>query len=128
MVGDMSKPRMSKPVWMAVYLLGSAQAHAQERLPDPTRPPPGLEAANAASAPAQAESLVLQSVLLGTGRAPAAVINGQLVPLGGLVGEMRLAQINELGVQLRGAQGTTTLKLTPEVQKQARSHRMEPTK
>ena len=124
MVGD-----MSKYIWtMALSLLCGMHALAQESLPDPTRPPAGLQAANAASAPAQADSLVLQSVLLGTGRAPAAVINGQLVSLGGLVGELRLAQITEHGVQLRGAQGTTTLKLTPDVQKQARSHRMEPQK
>jgi hypothetical protein len=30
-------------------------------------------------------------------------------------------------VQLKGPLGATTLRLTPDVQKQARAHRMEPT-
>lgn len=123
MVGD-----MSRSVWMALGLLGSTAALAQDALPDPTRPPAGLQAAGAASAPAVAEALVLQSVLLNAGRAPAAVISGQIVPLGGLVGDMRLASITEHGVQLKGPQGATTLRLTPEVHKQARTTRTEPTK
>lgn len=123
MVGD-----MSRSVWMALGLLGSTAALAQDALPDPTRPPAGLQAAGAASAPAVAEALVLQSVLLNAGRAPAAVISGQIVPLGGLVGDMRLASITEHGVQLKGPQGATTLRLTPEVHKQARPTRTEPTK
>ena len=123
MVGD-----MSRSVWMALGLLGSTAALAQDALPDPTRPPAGLQTAGAASAPAVAEALVLQSVLLNAGRAPAAVISGQIVPLGGLVGDMRLASITEHGVQLKGPQGATTLRLTPEVHKQARPTRTEPTK
>ena len=123
MVGD-----MSRSVWMALGLLGSTAALAQDALPDPTRPPAGLQTAGAASAPAVAEALVLQSVLLNAGRAPAAVISWQIVPLGGLVGDMRLASITEHGVQLKGPQGATTLRLTPEVHKQARPTRTEPTK
>lgn len=120
---------MNRLFW--ITLLGSlaASAHvlAQDNLPDPTRPPPGLQTAGAASAPAVADTLVLQSVLMNAGRAPAAVISGQLVLLGGLVGEQRLANVTERSVQLRGPQGTTTLRLTPEVNKQARVSRMEPT-
>lgn len=122
---------MSKRYWMPVLvsLLGSVAALAQDPpLPDPTRPPAGLLAAGAASSPAASEGLVLQSVLLNAGRAPAAVISGQLVTLGGMVGDLRLAQITEHAVQLKGQQGTTTLRLTPDVQKQARAHRMEPKK
>jgi MSHA biogenesis protein MshK len=71
---------------------------------------------------------VLQSVLMNAGRAPAAVISGQLVVLGGLVGEQRLAIVTEHSVQLKGPQGTTTLRLTPDVNKQLRVSRMEPTR
>ena len=120
---------MSKLLQMSIGLLIAAPALAQDALPDPTRPPAGLQGASAASAPASTDSLVLQSVLLNAGRAPAAVISGQIVPLGGLVGEMRLASVSEHSVQLKGPQGATTLRLTPEVQKQqAQSKRMEPTK
>jgi hypothetical protein len=121
---------MSKLFWITLLgsLASSAHVLAQDALPDPTRPPAGLQTSNAASAPAVVELLVLQSVLLNAGRAPAAVISGQLVALGGLVGELRLAQVSEHGVQLKGPQGTTTLRLMPDVQKQARAHRMEPTK
>ncbi len=151
MVGHMSAPELGKPnspprgqrtsgaalrflesrlFW--ITLLGSlaASAHvlAEDNLPDPTRPPAGLQTAGAASAPAVADTLVLQSVLMNAGRAPAAVISGQLVMLGGLVGEQRLATVTERSVQLKGPQGTTTLRLTPDVNKQVRAARMEPTK
>ncbi|MBC7957683.1 MAG: MSHA biogenesis protein MshK [Cytophagales bacterium] len=121
---------MSNLFWITLVgsLAASAHVLAEDNLPDPTRPPAGLQTAGAASAPAVADVLVLQSVLLNAGRAPAAVISGQLVPLGGLVGELRLAQVTEHGVQLKGPQGTTTLRLMPDVHKQARAHRMEPTK
>lgn len=123
MVGD-----MSKLLALAAGLLIGTPVLAQDKLPDPTRPPAGLQAAGAASAPAVTEALVLQSVLLNAGRKPAAVISGQIVQLGDLVGELRLASITEHGVQLRGPQGATTLTLNPDVQKQARSTRTEPTK
>ncbi|MEO8154485.1 MAG: MSHA biogenesis protein MshK [Rhizobacter sp.] len=120
---------MNKLLHAAIGLLIAAPALAQDALPDPTRPPAGMQGAGAASAPAATESLVLQSVLLNAGRRPAAVISGQIVPLGGLVGDMRLASVSEHSVQLRGPQGATTLRLTPEVQKQqAQPKRMEPNK
>jgi hypothetical protein len=124
MVGD-----MSKLFAMAAGLLCGTTVLAQGALPDPTRPPAGLQTeGGASSAPAAAEALVLQSVLLNAGRKPAAVISGQIVQLGDLVGELRLASITEHAVQLRGSQGTTTLTLNPDVQKQARPKRPEPSK
>jgi hypothetical protein len=54
------------------------------------------------------------------------VISGQLVPLGGLVGELRLASVTERSVRLQGAQGATTLSLTPEVHKHTRTPRNQP--
>lgn len=109
--------------WLCLLSLlgpGSATAQtAQAALPDPTRAPPGMGAA--ASAPAAAEALVLQSVRLRGGRPSAAVISGQLVELGQRVGELRLAQVNEHSVTLTGAQGSTTLQLTPEAQKRTQA-------
>lgn len=111
--------------WLALFLVTGPHASAEEALPDPTRPPAGLMAPGAAPSPAGTGALVLQSVLRGAGRKPAAVISGQLVPLGGLVGELRLAQVNERSVQLRGPEGVTTLTLMPEIQKFARPQRTE---
>lgn len=71
------------------------------------------------------DALVLQSVLLGPGRIPAAVISGQLVELGGTVGGARLARVTPHSVLLQGTQGTTTLTLMPEGQKTKRIARME---
>lgn len=107
-------------------LLATVSAGAQV-LPDPTRPPAGLQAADT-SAPTAPETLVLQSVLLGPGRTPAAVISGKLVALGGSVGDARLARITPQSVRLDSSQGTTTLTLVPEGQKTKRASRTEPPK
>jgi hypothetical protein len=65
----------------------------------------------ATSTPAQA--LQLQSVLLGRGRTPAAVISGELVLLGGRVQDARLMRVTEHSAVLQGPQGETTLHLLP---------------
>lgn len=105
-------------------LVATVSATAQTVLPDPTRPPAGLQAAGSV-APVLPDALVLQSVLLGPGRTPAAVISGKLVALGEVVGEARLARITPHSVQLQGSQGTTTLTLVPEGQKTTRAPRSE---
>lgn len=136
MVGDLMNRVLTKRLSMAcasmlrrleqlaVLLAGlciGISSFAQDTLPDPMRPPAGLlAAANTASSATPSEGLVLQSVMLNhrQGRnASAAVISGQIVQLGGAVGDMKLAAINEHSVQLKGAQGTTTLRLTPDAQK-----------
>lgn len=104
---------------LAVSLLPTSAAWAQ--LADPTRPPvqaaaPAGNAANAAAAPA---AMGLQSVILsrgGKGR-PAAVINGEVVQLGGKVGEARLVKVEEDHVVLLGAEGRETLRLMPAAEK-----------
>ena len=106
-------------------LIATVSAGAQTVLPDPTRPPAGLQAAGAASAPVVPDALVLQSVLLGPGRPPAAVISGRLVALGDVIGEARLARITTHSVLLQGSQGATTLTLVPEGQKTSRAPRTE---
>jgi MSHA biogenesis protein MshK len=120
MVGDM-KTRLL----MAACVFATS-AMAQTALPDPTRPPPGLQSSDGARPAAETPAaLVLQSVLLGQGRTPAAVISGKLVALGESIGDARLAHIAAHSVQLKGPQGTTTLTLMPEGQKRARNLRAE---
>ena len=88
------------------------------QLADPTRPP--AQAVTAAGAPATpAAASGLQSIILSRGQQrPAALINGEVVQLGGMVGESRLVQINEDHVVLLGASGEReTLRLTPAVEK-----------
>ena len=48
-----------------------------------------------------------------------AVIDGQVVPLGGAVGEARVVRITETEVLLKTGEETETLKLYPGVDKQA---------
>ncbi|HEV7913710.1 MAG TPA: MSHA biogenesis protein MshK [Albitalea sp.] len=85
---------------------------AANGLADPTRPPIALMAAPAAAS-APAGALQLQSVLLGRGRTPAAVISGELVLLGGRVRDARLVRVTERSAVLKGPQGETTLALIP---------------
>ncbi|HEY0855714.1 MAG TPA: MSHA biogenesis protein MshK [Albitalea sp.] len=92
-------------------LLCAASPIAANALPDPTRPPAALHSAPAASSPGDA--LMLQSVLLGKGRTPAAVISGELVLLGGQVRGTRLVRITERHAVLKGPLGETVLALLP---------------
>lgn len=104
---------------MPLAFLCAAPAWAQ--LADPTRPPaqvaaPAGDSVNAAVAPA---ATGLQSVILsrnGKGR-PAAVINGEVVQLGGKVGEARLVKVEEDHVVLLGTEGRETLRLMPAAEK-----------
>jgi len=82
-------------------------------LPDPTRPPAALLAAPAPAASEPAQALTLQSILLGKGRTPAAVISGELVLQGGQLRDLRVLRITERGVVLKGPRGEITLTLLP---------------
>ncbi|MBI2306802.1 MAG: hypothetical protein HYU78_05815 [Rhodocyclales bacterium] len=83
---------------------------------DPTRPPAGIADADGASA---AASNGLMAVMLPRKGKPAAVIDGQLVPLGGTVRGARLVKITENFVVLEGEQGREQLYLTPDIEKKA---------
>jgi MSHA biogenesis protein MshK len=102
---------MNPKTLMAMVLPAMALAAAADELPDPTRPPAALHSAPAASAPS--DTLRLQSVLLGKGRTPAAVISGELVLLGGQVRGARLVRITERHAVLKGPLGETVLALLP---------------
>ena len=59
----------------------------------------------------------LQSVLLSRGR-KIAVIDGNMVALGGMLGDARVVRITETEVVLKTGEETETLKLFPGVDKQ----------
>lgn len=97
-----------------LLLMATCLCQAQGLLPDPTRPPTAAagEAGSAVSGP------VLQSVLLGNGRRPLAVISGQRVALGAQYGDAVVTRISETEVVLQGPSGRQVLKMTPEAAKQ----------
>lgn len=99
---------------LTLLLMATCLCQAQELLPDPTRPPTAAagEAGSAVSGP------VLQSVLLGKGRRPLAVISGQRVALGAQYGDAVVTRISETEVVLQGPSGRQVLKMTPEAAKQ----------
>jgi hypothetical protein len=97
-------------------------------LPDPTRPPASLRPAPTTGAPAIATppALVLQSVLIGEGRKPSAIINGRVVELGDSLEGLRLVRVFDTGAQLAGPTGATTLALTPGSEKVAVAAQPQP--
>lgn len=105
------------PILCAASLAGTSWA----QLADPTRPP---ALPDVATAPGDAGTAKvtggLQTVILkkdGIGRS-AAVIDGQVVQLGGRLGEARLVRVEEDHVILLGAEGRETLRLMPATEKQ----------
>ena len=88
------------------------------QLTDPTRPPTQLSApVTEAGQPTEAVSVGLQSIILRKEGRPAALINGEIIELGGRVGEMRLVKVEEDAVVLLGPEGRETLRLTPTAEK-----------
>lgn len=86
-------------------------------LSDPTRPPGNADYGGNGSISADSG---LQSIIRPVGAKPRALINGVVVPLGGMVGTSRLAAINADSVVLVDADGRReTLALTPGIRKTA---------
>lgn len=108
----------TKGATILVALLAGALAHAQA-LVDPTRPPATIESSGERETSADSGP-VLQSVLISPSR-KIAIINGQMLKLGDKFGEARVARITENEVVLRNGQQMQTLKLFPQVEKQAAS-------
>jgi len=94
------------------------QVSGQSTLPDPTRPPAIARAAESRAA-ADAAVPVLQSILIARDRR-SAVISGETVTVGARYGAMRVMQIGETEVVLKGGEGVVTLKLFPQVDKKSR--------
>lgn len=109
---------------VSILVLGaSGFAHGQKdaSLLDPTRPPasvqepvvpgsPGSPGGGAESAPSHSG---LQTVILGKGHKPMAVINGVMVELGDKVGEATLIKLSEFEAVLQGPAGREVLHLLP---------------
>lgn len=117
MAGGMTNPL---PVLFAamVSALSPTVAQAQgltQGLVDPTRPP-----AAAAGKPGAVDDAPpgtqLQSILISS-RRRVAVINGNTVALGDLVGEARVVRITETEVVLKSGNETEVLKMYPGVDK-----------
>ncbi len=88
------------------------------QLADPTRPPADArKAAEATSGGSVPDASGLQSVILRKQGNPAALINGEVVELGGKVGEARLVKVSEDAVVLKGPGGEETLRLIPAAEK-----------
>ena len=88
-----------------------------QALGDPTRPP-GAGAGWQGAEDVAPACNQLQSVLLSGGR-KLAIINGNMVPLGGMLGEARVVKISETEVVLKVGEETETLKLFPGVEKKS---------
>ena len=107
----------------AAALAAVASFAAAQALQDPTRPPatalePTPTGAGAGTAVAGAAS-GFQAVIRRPGRKAVAVINGQMVELGGKLGDATLVKLSDTEAVLRGASGTEVLRLTPAAEKQA---------
>ena len=100
---------------MGVVAMG-VRAQAQT-LTDPTKPPSALSAGSGAQ-PVQEETAgtQLQSILISS-RRKVAVINGTMVPLGGMVGEARVVSITETRVVLKNGEETEVLMMYPGIEK-----------
>ena len=93
-----------------ISLSGTALA---ESLPDPTRPPSGVETAVTAVAPS---GPVLQLIRTLDGKRMA-VISGQTVNEGSKMNNAIVTRIDEDRVMLRGPEGVLILKLFPDLEK-----------
>ncbi len=93
---------------------------------DPTRPPaslqspdpaPGMDGAGAAGGVSgEAAGIGLQSVIFRDGAKPMAIINGQVVSIGGRVGDATLVSLTESSATLQGPNGREVMYLTPTVE------------
>lgn len=96
---------------------------------DPTRPPASLQSPDSAlgadgaggvggvgGASGEAAGSGLQSIIFRDGAKPMAIINGQVVSIGGRVGDATLVSLTESSATLQGSNGKEVLHLTPTVE------------
>lgn len=108
-------PPSSLAVCIALLAPGTVPAMAQV-LTDPTRPPAELAAEIPAVEGAASPLHRLQSVIISPKRR-AAIINGQVVELGGKYGDAILTKVEEDEVVLKSDTSQEVLKLYPSVEK-----------
>lgn len=103
------------PITMILVLSVGWAADVPPLPDDPTQPPTGVAAADGSMMPQS--TMGLTSVVLPKKGKPSAVIDGQVVPLGGTVRDAKLVRISETSVILEGDDGVERLFLTPSVEK-----------
>lgn len=104
---------------MATAIVAAISGAQAQTLTDPTRPPSATSALpGSPAAQEEAAGTQLQSILISSGR-KVAVINGTMVPLGGMVGEARVVRITETQVVLKKGEETEVLKMYPGIDKRA---------
>ncbi len=98
---------------LSLVLMSLSGAVQAESLPDPMRPPAGMDAMIPAAAPSGPALQLIRTV---DGKRMA-IISGQTVKVGGKLNDAIVTRIDEDRVLLRGPEGVVTLKLFPEVEK-----------
>jgi len=98
---------------LSLTILSLSGAVQAESLPDPTRPPSGVEASVATVTPS---GPVLQLIRTLDG-SRMAIISGQAVKIGSKLNDAIVTRIDEDRVLLRGPDGVLTLKLFPDFEK-----------
>ena len=97
--------------------VGLAFGQSDAALADPTRPPLSASEPAATGAVNPVASGGLQTIIVGRGRKPMAVINGIMVGLGDKIGEATLVRLSESEAVLVGPAGREVLQLLPGVAK-----------
>lgn len=100
---------------LTVAMLAAMAGARAQALIDPTRPP-SAPIGGSAAVQEEITGTQLQGILFSSGR-KVAVINGIMVPLGGMVGEAKLVGISETQVVLKKGDETEVLKLFPSAEK-----------
>lgn len=117
------KQKIRRPVALLLAFGTAASMAFAETLPDPTRPS-GVAYADTAEANTPGGP-VLQSVLHSSGR-KFAIINGQMVKQGDMIGSARVARIADAEVVLTDGKEKQVLKLFPVLEKQPSAARLAP--
>lgn len=99
-------------ILLAVACMALASAAVAQALRDPTRPP--AMSAKGAAGKIEQSGWILQSVLISPERRYA-IINGEVVPLGGSIAGAELVAIAEERVTLRTQEGLRIVHLFPDV-------------
>ncbi len=101
------------PVLLVLAGAGSVMA----QVPDPTRPPDALLAPGPAGGVSVPVDSGVQTVILRPGGKSAAVINGQYIVVGEMIGDKRVIKITESEVVLKSESGREIIKVMPAIEK-----------
>ena len=118
--------RLMRPIQLKIALLatvnlGGLLPLATAQLPDPTRPPTGgvvvttPTVAGEAAAPEGANTV--QAVFVRPGGKSTAIINGQTVRVGDMLGDKKVKRITDKEIVLQGDSGRDTLSIYPGIEK-----------